>query len=240
MTVAKFFVVLRIRLSKQIKKVRVSFWKYTKYRVIVVPKANFDKAKKEPLFVTAIQLGRLVNSLTVLDWGRFTDTKDRIEQLFLWSSLLYEAIKEFFRRECDLKSMKSWQQQIALIESLKKERDGRGSPWWQVILDIRNDVMFHFLKIPTQGAADLETQGEEVIFTLSRTQQSKDMVFSLGDDLLLNYVFKRDWMKGSVAERIESLTNYVLKTTESLITCVNSFVFEFLYPIASLKRMPLP
>ena len=64
MTGAKFFVVLRIRLSKQIKKVRVSFWKYTKYRVIVIPKANFDKAKKEPLFVTAIQLGRLVNSLT--------------------------------------------------------------------------------------------------------------------------------------------------------------------------------
>ena len=188
MTGAKFFVVLRIRLSKQIKKVRVSFWKYTKYRVIVIPKANFDKAKKEPLFVTAIQLGRLVNSLTsaqriylrILDWGRFTDTKDRIEQLFLWSSLLYEAIKEFFRREDDLKFMKSWQNHVSLIESLKKERDGRGSRWWQVILDIRNDVMFHFLTIPTQGAADLKTQGEEVIFALSRTQQSKDMVFSLG------------------------------------------------------------
>ena len=240
----RVFVLLRIRLANWSKWLKVHVFGFGKHESVFISRSDFEKSKHDTLFIAAIQFGRIVNAirsceritLRIVDWGRITDTKDRIELLFVLSSYVYEGVKEFFRREQDLKHLKSWSSETSSIEQLRQERDGRGSQYWQVIHDIRNKVSFHFLKEVIENSIDNLPVKDEMDFAIGRTPLQRDIIYSLGDDIVLQYVFGRPWMTGSVEKRIEALLNYLVTTSEELLRLMYGLIIEILQPIADSKR----
>lgn len=198
---SKWYVHVRVRLGNTVKWLRLNVFGMGKYESVIIDKAVFQKVKKEPLFIASIQLGRIANAvrssqrtvMRIVDWSRLTDTKDRIEQLFILASYTYEGIKEFFRREPDLSILQVWTEKKAEIEKLRKERDGRGSRYWQVIHDIRNDVSFHFLKKTIEEHIDEYEPKDKVNFLIGKTELEKDILYILGDDIVMQYVFGREF-----------------------------------------------
>jgi hypothetical protein len=220
----------------------------TKYRVIFIRKTDFEQIKKLPVFVTALQLARLVNSLRscfriyvrINDWGRLTDTKDRIEELYIWASVLYEGAKELFRREEELRHTKVWRESRGRLGILKGEMK-KGKPYWVMLHDIRNDVMFHFYPTALENSIDEYVAGEEVNFAVGRTSQIKDTVYILGDDILLRHIFDRKGINGNtIGEKIDGLTEYLRIRTDTLISVIDPLLIELLKPLgANLKRKVL-
>jgi hypothetical protein len=227
---------------------RVALIKVTKYRTVYIKKADYEKAKKEPLFVTAVQLGRVANSIgacqrnyvRITDYGKLTQTKDQIEQLFVLSSLVYEGVKEFFRRKRQLSQLAAWNTHKHQIELLRREKE-KGTPYWVMLKEIRDQVMFHFLKTAVEETIEGMEVKDEVKFIVGRKAKIEETIYLFGDDILLKYVFGRPGINGAyIDEKINGLMMYVLGTSNLLRAVTNAFLTEILLSFkADFKRAPL-
>ncbi len=136
MSLGRWSWVIRIGFFNFIKRVRVLLIKYIKYQTVYLKKPDYERAKGTPQFLAALQLGRIVNSISscqrtylkVIDKGKLTQTKDQMEQLFTLASYVYEGVKEFFRREKDLAHLRAWRGHRAEIRFLKKESNRQINP----------------------------------------------------------------------------------------------------------------
>lgn len=163
-----------------------------------------------------------------------------MEQLFTLASYVYEGVKEFFRREKDLAHLRAWRGHNADIGFLKKEKD-QGRPYWVMLSNIRNQVMFHFLPTAIETTMEAMVVGEEIKFAVGRTAKIEDTVYMFGDDILLKYVFDRQGIDGvTIDEKINGLMNYVLLLSNTLRGIINSLLLEMLKSFrANLKRVAL-
>jgi hypothetical protein len=114
----------------------------------------------------------------------------------------------------------------------------RGTPYWLMLRNIRNDVMFHFYPGEIEKNLDNVAVADEVNFAVSRTSQKKDVVYTLSDQILWRYVFDRKGIEGNTAmERIEGLATYLTATTEAFIGTIDLILIELLKPLgAGIKR----
>lgn len=243
----KYLIKARLLLSNAIKRMRVNVIGVGKFETVYIKKHDFESARSDPLFIGAIQFGRIINAIRscqrtiirIIDWGRLIDTKDRLEQLLILSSYTYEGIKEFFRREADFSKLAIWQENESAIAHLRQEYENRGSRYWQVIHDIRNYVSFHFLKRSIEPNINSLPLKDEINFAIGKSMLEKDIIFCLGDDIILDYILNRDFLSGTAGERMDQLFDFVMNISQELIHVMYRVIIEVLKPIADAKRKRL-
>jgi len=142
------FLLAKNRLLKRLGRLRLRLKRYSR---VVIDRSTFLKTKADPKFINAIQLARIINSirsaqrnyLRIADNVRFSNTKDRLEQFLILSSVTYEALDSFTKLNKYLKNLRTWTKHRDKIRYLNKEKGNGGSRYNKVLKPIRNQVVFH-------------------------------------------------------------------------------------------------
>ena len=230
-------VLMKARLaSAKIYKFTVSRLKmrYKKYHRIIINKDDFYKIRNQDDFICSIQLARLVNTirsaqsnyLRIPDNGKLPNTKDRIEQQYILASILYEALKSFLDFGGVLKNLKTWKTNSKLTKYLHKEWNGKTSYFRTVLEPIRNKVMFHFEREAITEAFEKIPIKERIDLAVSESMLTKDMVFKLVNELILNYIISKDIQQINDMEKYEYLLKYITDISEKLINLAEECVLE--------------
>lgn len=161
---------------------------------VKIKDACIDELKSSEDFIIAIQLSRIVNSLSsnlrsylnVSNNDKLIATKDRIDLMLIHASMLYEAIREISKIGkwlTKLKLDKSTSEDIALF---KKELGRRTSFTNTALKRIRNKMFFHFDRdIIAEGLKKFDF-GTSPTFAIGTSKKRKDVIYSFVDDLILS------------------------------------------------------
>ena len=119
--------------SNTLYKVTISRLKqrYKKYYRINIDKENYLNIKHQDEFVASIQLSRFVNTirstqrnyLRIPNNGSLPNTKDRIENQYIYASIIYEIIQWIFKLSGDLRHVNAWKNNKDIRKELQKEKD---------------------------------------------------------------------------------------------------------------------
>ena len=150
MNLTRLFMKTRLA-TNRIYKMTISRLKlqYKKYNRIILDKDVFNTVKNQDDFICSIQMARFVNTirsaqrtyLRIPDDGRLPNTKDRIEQQYIYASIVYEVMNSFLDLGGYLKNLNAWKSNSTLTSFLHKERNDRRSYFRKVLDPIRNTVI---------------------------------------------------------------------------------------------------
>lgn len=208
--------------------------RYKKFYRIIIDKDVFNRVKNQDDFICSIQMARLINTLRsaqrtylrIPDNGRLPNTKDRIEQEYIYASILFEALNSFLNLGGSVKNLRAWKTNNALTKYLHDERNRKNSYFKTVLEPIPNTVMFHFDREAITEAFDKIPIKDGIDLAVSESKRNKDMVFNLADDLVLNYVISKDSRSVKDTEKYDYLLKYVLDISERLGGLANQCILE--------------
>ncbi len=235
MNISKFFAKTRI-MKNQIYKATIGQLKirYMKCNRILLDRKQWNSIKGQPEFIASIQLSRFINTirsaqrnyLRIPDNGNLPNTKDRVEQQFVYAAILYEVIQSLSKLFPKIKHLKAWQENTQIIKELNKERSDKNSYYNTVIEAIRNQVAFHFDEIAVSKAVNLLAKKERYLLASSETEYNKDMVFNIVDDLVFNYVISADTSALSEVDKFERILKYVVDISEMIVKLAVDCILE--------------
>ena len=118
-----------VRLHHLLKRLRSLFPQWRGYYKLTIDRAIFNQIKNHEMFITAVQLSRIINSLNAVsrmymrvpDNGLLTNAKDKFEVMLIYGSLLYEGLHEFRRLCRTLHFLPSWGLHQAEVDFLNQE-----------------------------------------------------------------------------------------------------------------------
>ncbi len=217
-------------------------WK--KFYRIIMKRDEYLKLKTQDEFIASIQLARFVNTLRsaqrnylrIPDDGKLPNTKDRIEQQYTYSSIVYEIIQALFKLSGNLKHIVAWTKNTAIRKELQNEKDNKSSYYNMVLEPIRNKVMFHFEKDAIEQAVDKINLKEEMDLAISETKLNRDMVFSIVDDLVLNYIISQDPRQIDEIQKYDELLRYLIDKTEKIVSLATNCIIEIWIRHAKKRR----
>lgn len=235
-----------MNLSKFVANLRIAYYnlysntisrlkrKYHKFNLITVDKPVYTKVKNDPEFVASIQLSRFIstirsaqrNYLRVPNDGKYPNTRDRIEQQYLYAAVVYEIVQALPGLFGRLKRLGAWQQNLRIVKYINDERNDASSYYNRVFKPLRNQVAFHFNEIAISQAVDLIYQKDSILLASSETLLNKDMVFNLADDLVLNYIVSQNGTVDPSREEYECLLRYVIDFSDKIVSLASACILE--------------
>ena len=185
-----------------------------------------DELRNDKAFKIVIQLSRIVNILrgslrlylNVSNEDKLLDVKDRFDLILIHCSLLYEGIKEFTSLCKDLKNYDVWNDHFEEIKIITRESGKRNSFTNTILSRIRNEIIFHF----GEGLIDEMIDGfdfrKDASFLMGKSDQVKDVIYVLTDNLILNYLIKAVGGANPSLKKYDEFVHDVVALSDTLCT----------------------
>jgi hypothetical protein len=207
--------------------------KYKKFYRLTITWDIYQTIKYREDFIASVQLARFINTirsaqrnyLRIPDDGRLPNTKDRIEQQYIYASIIYEILQSLPDLSAPLKNLQAWKNN-PIRKELNRQKDDKDSYYNKVLEPLRNKVVFHFDKRAVSEAVDRILMKEKIDLATSDTKINRDMIFNLVDDLVLNYIVSRDDREMEDIEKYDALFKYVLDISDKVVQLATECILE--------------
>lgn len=206
-----------VRIHHLQKRLRSLFPRWRRYHKLTIDRAVFGRIKNHEMFIAAVQLSRIINSLNAVsrmymripDDGLLANSKDKLEVMLIYGSLLYEGLHEFQRLCSTLHSLPSWSHHQSEVDFLNQEMGRSGTMFRKVVQPVRNQVTFHFEREAVVEALEHLQVANDVDFAIGETPRHFDVIYGLVDNLILIYLARKDAEGRSADELFGSYVHYV-------------------------------
>ncbi len=236
-----------VRIHHVKKRLRLLISQWRRYYKLTIDRSVFGRIKTDEMFVTAVQLSRIVNSLNAIgrmymrvpDDGLLSNSKDKLEVMLIYGSLLYEGLHEFQHLCRTLHRLPSWDLHLPEVEFLNREIGHSGTMFRKVLQPVRNQVTFHFERDAVVEALENLQVANDVDFAIAETPRHFDVIYGLVDNLILLYLKRKDATDRSVDEFYGSYIHYVGSLATRLIDLSSDLMVEILGSVSTRNRGPL-
>lgn len=221
--------------------------RYRKYNRVVIDKSIMPSLIGTDRFINSIQLARFINAiraaqrtyLRITNNNELANNKDRFEQILTMSALLYEATRGFSKLSPWLRHLKSWDIHTEEIKFLNREFGKSSSILNTVVASIRNKVVYHFDRDVISESLRRLPIKEQTVFAASKSMINKDMIFTVVDDLIIDYVISL--IPGTLPEKEKYglFLNYVTHFSEMLIRVSTDLIIEYIKEYAMVDKAKL-
>lgn len=152
------------------------------------------------------------------------------------SALLYEAVSGFRQLSPWLPYLTSWKTHAKEIKFINREFGNSSSILNTVVASIRNKVAYHFDRHVIVDSLQRLPIKEKTIFAPSRSRINKDMVFTIVDALIIDYVVAL--IPGSQPEKEKYMLylNYVTLLSETIIHVSTDLIIEYIEQYATVDK----
>lgn len=240
----RIIALVRIQIYGLLRWVRLTTGKYWKYDKVVISKANYVRAKNQPLFVAGIQLSRLINSirsaqrilLRIPNNGSTTNTKDRTEMFLYFASIVFEALKTLNQNAKHVKTLRAWAVTKQTRKYLDAERGNTQSMYNRLCGAIRNKVMFHYDELAIQAGLNRGKVIKSVLFAIGKTTAQHDIVYAFADSLLTQYGLDQIEPDPRKEVDMNEVNRYLFDLSEKIISVASELIVEIVQPIATYER----
>jgi hypothetical protein len=204
-------------------------------KAIIKPE-YIEKLKNDDDFILAIQLSRIVNSLSsnfrsyinVSNDNHLINVKDRIDLLLIHGAMLYEAIKVFTAHGKRLKEFKIWDQISSEFKVFTQENGNKNSFKNTVLSKIRNKIFFHFDHDIISETLKKVDFPDGITFITAKSTKQKDIIYSLVDDLILSYLVQLEDSKEKSSEKYEKVEKTIIDLSDRLCKLIDVTIKELL------------
>jgi hypothetical protein len=242
-----FAYLIGVRIHHLQKRLRSLVSPWRRYHKLTIEKSVFGKIKTDGMFIAAVQLSRIINSLNAVgrmymrvpDDGALTNSKDKFEVMLIYGSLLYEGLQEFSRLCKTLHALPSWSLHQAEVDYLNHEIGHGGTMFRKVVQQVRNHVTFHFEREAVVEALEHLQVANDVDFAIGETPRHFDVIYGLVDSLILIYLNQKGPTSRSVNELYRSYIHYVGSLATRLIDLSSDLLVEILGNVSTRRRGPL-
>ncbi len=201
---------------------------------LIIQRKNYEKIKHEERFLDVIILSRLVNNLRANQrcWTRaindksVASEKDLIDYMLYHGAILYEAIKTFSDIQFKFRDLSEYKKQQNEIKKIARLYGDKKS-FRNTVLDIiRNKLMFHFEPEIIKEGIDHYDLGEDFIFARGESSKNIDLVYTLSDDLAINYLLCNIDMKMSDEDKYKHFGDEILRISKMFCRVVELLIGE--------------
>jgi len=228
------------RFQKRLRLARIGTKKYNK---VSIDEKVFNNLRQHHMFLAAIQLSRIVNSLlsctriylSIPDNGKLVNLNDKIEMLFISGSILYEGVLEFGRLSRRLKQLSVWNKMQSDISFINKQLSDKKSLLHIVLKSIRNEATFHFEEqMIIDAFKDMELS-KRTDFAVSSGPKYDDIVYTIVDNIRLKYITDKSESGVSSEVFYQKLMDYIGNLGTRLTEVLSEMLVEILAGISSRR-----
>jgi hypothetical protein len=238
---------LRYRWARFQKRIRLLFLGTKRYHKLTIPKDTFHRIKDHEMFIAAIQLGRLANSLLAItriytkvpDNGKLINAKDKLEVMLIFGSMVYEALLEFGRLSKTLSTLPGWNSHKKEVDFLNKERGDKHSMFRTLLYSVRNEVTFHFQKKAIVETLNDLKVANDVDFALGESTYHHDVVYGLVDNLILRHIATKEGSNNEIEVVYQKYIDYVGALSATITQVASDLVLEILGGVSKQWKGPI-
>lgn len=206
-----------------------------KIRATVKPD-KIDGLMENDDFILAIQLSRVVNGLRsnfrsilgVNNDKKLIETKDRVDLLLIHGSMLYEAIRIFVSYNKRFIKLDVFEEERELFKQIQKQHGDKHSFKNTVLEKIRNKLFFHFDQDVVPGTLSKMPFNEGITFLRASSTNNKDIIYTLSDDIVLNYLTDYDETKGEGVKIYQDIEKQIIELSKLLGDLIDRIIAELL------------
>jgi hypothetical protein len=205
---------------------------------------NIDKLRKQSNFKLAVQLSRMQNTILASQRQYLridvdndpANKRDRFELLLYHSAVIFESIKTLLSYSSQLKKLDSWKIQNIAVQKIQQEFNNDKSFTQKYLEPIRNKILFHYDTGVIEEILRNYTLTEKTIFAEAKSEMTFDLVFTLTDELLINFLMQSIEEKNTESEKWRYFLEKLLEISNILSGLLYDFIIELLGEHLSIEK----